>query len=113
MGNGGSAYQNRLAKYAYARNRNQKVLPSVEAETLYGKLLLIASGADGKISEKERRWVVESRAALGKSHKLNFYTELIESNATVVTMSFISNKKQQCMEESRWPLTHVLQKTFP
>lgn len=68
MGNSGSAYQNRLAKYAYARNRNQKVLPSVEAEATYGKLLLIASGADGKISEKERRWVVESRAALGKYH---------------------------------------------
>lgn len=66
MGAGGSAYQNRLAKYAYGRSRNQKVLPSVDAELTYGKLLIIAAGADGKVADKERKWVVESRAALGK-----------------------------------------------
>jgi uncharacterized membrane protein YebE (DUF533 family) len=66
MGAGGSAYQNRLAKYAYAKSRNQRVLPSIEAETTYGKLLIVAACADGKVGEKERKWIVDSRAALGE-----------------------------------------------
>jgi uncharacterized membrane protein YebE (DUF533 family) len=66
MGAGGSIDDNRLAKHVYGRYRNQKVLPSVEAETIYGKLLVIAASADGRIAEKERQWILNSRAAHGK-----------------------------------------------
>ena len=66
MGGGGSVYQNRLAKYAYGRSRNQKVLPSVQAEETYGKLLIVAATKDGKVHAKGRKWILESRAALGK-----------------------------------------------
>lgn len=66
MGSGASADANRLAKHSYFKTRHQKVLPSVEVEETYGKLLIIAASADGKISDKERQWVINSRASLGK-----------------------------------------------
>ena len=66
MGAGGSVEENRLAKYSYGRTRNQKVVPSVEAETTYGKLLLIGASADGNISNKERQWILNNRAGYGK-----------------------------------------------
>jgi hypothetical protein len=74
MGSGASN-ANRLAKHQYNRTRNQKVLPSVEAETIYGKLLIIAASGDGDISNKERQWVINSRAALGKSTRTSFNTD--------------------------------------
>jgi hypothetical protein len=66
VGAGGKVDDDRLAKHVYGRYRNQKVIPSVEAETIYGKLLVIAASADGRIAEKERQWILNSRAAHGK-----------------------------------------------
>ena len=64
MGSGASA--NRLAKHSHYKTRHQKVLPSVEVEETYGRLLIIAASADGTIQKRERDWIINSRAALGE-----------------------------------------------